>query len=71
MPASFSLGCSQTIGQYLLPKFAAGFLHTAPNVRITARSGNSEAMLEALIAREIALALIGNSQETRDEEHNP
>ena len=53
-----SLGASQTIGQYLLPNFVAGFLHSNPNVHIKARSGNTDAMLEALLAREIHLALI-------------
>jgi DNA-binding transcriptional LysR family regulator len=61
-----SVGASQTIGQYLLPKFVAGFLHTNPNVRITARSGNSDAMLEALVAREIQLALIEGPEQRKD-----
>ena len=61
-----SLGASQTIGQYLLPKFVAGFLHTNPNVRITARSGNSDAMLEALVAQEIQLALIEGPEQRKD-----
>jgi DNA-binding transcriptional LysR family regulator len=61
-----SLGASQTIGQYLLPKFVAGFLHTNPNVRITARSGNSDAMLEALLAQEIQLALIEGPEQRKD-----
>jgi DNA-binding transcriptional LysR family regulator len=61
-----SLGASQTIGQYLLPKFVAGFLHTNPNVRITARTGNSDAMLEALVAREIQLALIEGPEQRKD-----
>jgi DNA-binding transcriptional LysR family regulator len=52
------IGASQTIGQYLLPNFVAGFLRANPRIRISARSGNSETMLEALIAREIQLALI-------------
>ena len=61
-----SLGASQTIGQYLLPKFVAGFLHTNPNVRIAARSGNSDAMLEALVAREIQLALVEGPELRKD-----
>jgi LysR family transcriptional regulator, transcriptional activator of the cysJI operon len=53
-----AIGASQTIGQYLLPNFVAGFIKTHPRVRITARSGNTEEMLEALVARQIHLALI-------------
>lgn len=53
-----ALGASQTIGQYLLPNLVAGFLRENPRVNITATSGNSDAMLEALIAHRIQLALI-------------
>lgn len=61
-----SLGASQTIGQYLLPAFIAGFLDENPNVRITARSGNSDAILEALVAQDIQLALIEGPEQRKD-----
>src|ERR1700757_4555027 len=61
-----ALGASQTIGQYLLPTFVAGFRRTNPKVRVTARSGNSDAMLEALLAREIQLALIEGPEQRKD-----
>jgi LysR family transcriptional regulator, transcriptional activator of the cysJI operon len=53
-----ALGASQTVGVYLLPNFVAGFLRENPRVNITAIGGNSDAMLEALIAHRIHLALI-------------
>ena len=53
-----ALGASQTIGQYLLPKLVAGYLRENPRISITAASGNSDAMLEALVAHRIQLALI-------------
>ncbi len=53
-----AIGASQTIGQYLLPNLVAGFLSENPRVSITAMSGNSDAMLEALAAHRIQLALI-------------
>ena len=53
-----ALGASQTIAVYLLPTFVAGFRRTNPKVRVTARSGNTDQMLEALLAREIQMALI-------------
>jgi DNA-binding transcriptional LysR family regulator len=53
-----ALGASQTIGQYLLPNFVAGFVRENPSVMITATSGNSDAMLEALMSHRIHLALI-------------
>jgi DNA-binding transcriptional LysR family regulator len=61
-----ALGASQTIGQYLLPRLAAGFMHMHPKVHIVARSGNSDAMLEALVAREIHLALIEGPEQRQD-----
>ncbi len=53
-----AVGASQTIAQYLLPNFIAGFTKAHPRIRIIARSGNTEAMLEALVAHQIQLALI-------------
>ena len=61
-----ALGASQTIAQYLLPNFAARFLKAQPKVRITARSGNTDEMLEALLAREIQLALIEGPEQRKD-----
>ncbi len=60
------LGASQTIAQYLLPNFAANFLRAQPRVRVTARSGNSDEMLQALLAREIQLALIEGPEQRKD-----
>lgn len=53
-----ALGASQTIGQYLLPNLVAGFLRDNPRVQISAISGNTDEILEALAARRIQLALI-------------
>ena len=61
-----NLGASQTIGQYLLPTFVAGFLGMHPKARITARSGNTDQMLEALVAREIQIALLEGPERRKD-----
>jgi DNA-binding transcriptional LysR family regulator len=61
-----SIGASQTIGQYLLPRFIAAFGKTHPEVRITARSGNTDQMLEALVAGDIQIALIEGPERRRD-----
>ena len=53
-----ALGASQTIGQYLLPNFVAAFLREQPRVSVTAISGNTDAMLEAVADHRIQLALI-------------
>src|ERR1700758_517898 len=61
-----ALGASQTIGQYLLPTFVAAFHRTNPKIRVTARSGSTDEMLEALLAREIHLALIEGPERRKD-----
>jgi len=53
-----ALGASQTIGQYLLPNLVAAFLRENPRIAVTAVSGNTDKMLEALAARHIQLAMI-------------
>ena len=61
-----SLGASQTIAQYLLPSFIAGFLARNPQVQVTARSGNTDQMLAALAAGEIQLALLEGPEQRGD-----
>jgi DNA-binding transcriptional LysR family regulator len=61
-----AIGASQTIGQYLLPNFVAGFIKAYPRIRIVARGGNTEAMLDALLAHEIHLALIEGPNQRKD-----
>lgn len=63
---TLELGASQTIGQYVLPNLIAEFLKTQPRVHITARSGNTGQMLEALLARQIHLALIEGPEQRKD-----
>jgi DNA-binding transcriptional LysR family regulator len=53
-----TLGASQTIGQYLLPNFVARFLQVNPRVEISAISGNTDEILEALVAHKIQLSMI-------------
>lgn len=60
------IGASQTIGQYLLPAFIAAFAKLNPKVRVIARSGNTDQVLESLIARDIQLALIEGPEKRRD-----
>jgi LysR family transcriptional regulator, transcriptional activator of the cysJI operon len=61
-----SIGASQTIGQYLLPAFIAGFVKANPKIRVKVRSGNTDEVLEALVAREIHLALIEGPEQRKD-----
>jgi DNA-binding transcriptional LysR family regulator len=61
-----TVGASQTIAQYLLPTFLAGFLQQNPKVRIIARSGNTGQMLSALVSGEIQLAMIEGPEQRTD-----
>ena len=61
-----SVGASQTIAQYVFPTFIAGFLHENPKIRLTARSGNTDEMLAALIAGDIQLALVEGPAQRND-----
>jgi LysR family transcriptional regulator, transcriptional activator of the cysJI operon len=61
-----AIGASQTIGQYLLPNFVAGFVKAYPRIRVIVRSGNTEAMLDALMAHEVQLALIEGPNQRKD-----
>jgi DNA-binding transcriptional LysR family regulator len=61
-----AVGASQTIAQYLLPNFIAGFIKAHPRIRVVARSGNTEAMLDALVAHQIHLALIEGPDRRKD-----
>jgi DNA-binding transcriptional LysR family regulator len=61
-----SIGASQTIGQYLLPTFVASFLHQHPRIRVTARSGNTDEMLQALVSGDVQIALVEGPELRRD-----
>ncbi len=61
-----SLGASQTIGQYLLPNLIAQFLKGHPRVRVTACSGNTDQMLEALLTGTVQMALIEGPAQRQD-----
>lgn len=61
-----ALGASQTIAQYLLPNFIAAFLRENPRVSITAVSGNTDAILESLMAHRIHLAMVEGPPQRKD-----
>ena len=61
-----AIGASQTIGQYLMPNFVAAFLQTHPKVHVTARSGNTDEMLEELVSGRIQIALIEGPEQRKD-----
>ena len=61
-----SIGASQTIGQYLLPTLMAAFLREIPRIELTAMSGNTDEVLEALTSHSIDIALIEGPALRRD-----
>ena len=61
-----SIGASQTIGQYLLPTLMAAFLRENPRIELTAMSGNTDEVLEALTSHSIDIALIEGPALRRD-----
>jgi DNA-binding transcriptional LysR family regulator len=61
-----ALGASQTIAQYLLPTWVAGFLKAHPKVRVTATTGNTDTIFEELVAGRIHLALIEGPDKRKD-----
>ncbi len=66
-----AVGASQTIGQYLLPAMVAGFLRENPHVSVSARSGNTDAILAALTEHTIDLALIEGPAARKDVRTQP
>lgn len=60
------LGASQTIAQYVLPALIAAYRQRHPRVRVTAASGNTDEMLERLLAGDIHLALIEGPERRKD-----
>lgn len=61
-----TLGASQTVAQYVLPALVAEFRKSHPKVRVTAISGNTDAMLEELLAGGIQLAFLEGPERRKD-----
>jgi len=66
LAGQLTVGASQTIGQYLLPALLADFLREHPRVSVSAMSGNTDEVLEALTERRIELALIEGPAQRKD-----
>ena len=66
-----ALGASQTIAQYVLPGLIATFRQSHPRVGVTALSGNTDRMLETLLAGKIQLALIEGPERRKDLQIEP
>ncbi len=71
LAGALTLGASQTIGQYLLPNLVATYLRRHPRVQVSARSGNTDAVLDLLAARQIDLAMIEGPALRKDVQVEP
>jgi DNA-binding transcriptional LysR family regulator len=66
-----AIGASQTIAQYLLPALVAAFRKSHPRVRVTAVTGNTDRILEALVAGKVQIALIEGPERRKDLQIEP
>jgi LysR family transcriptional regulator, transcriptional activator of the cysJI operon len=58
LAGALSIGASQTIGQYLLPRLLAGFLAENPRVELSVTGGNTQTVLEHLRSGKLQIGLI-------------
>ena len=52
------LGASTTVAQYVLPRILGAFLRQYPQVKLSLVSGNTERIVEAVVAEKITLGII-------------
>lgn len=53
-----SLGVSTTIAQYVLPRLIGAFLTEHPRIQLSVHSGNTEQVIDQLLANEVSVGLI-------------
>jgi DNA-binding transcriptional LysR family regulator len=61
-----TLGASQTIAHYILPRMLGTFQRENPRLHFGLVSGNTEEMLEAMVQHRIAIALVEGPTQRRD-----
>lgn len=66
LAGQLALGASTTIAQYVLPRLLGEFLKGHPRVQPSLISGNTERIVEAVVAREIALGFIEGPSRSKD-----
>ena len=66
LSGELAIGASQTIAQYILPSLIAEFRKSYPKVHITSVSGNTDRMLDALVAGSVQIALIEGPERRSD-----
>lgn len=66
LAGQLALGASTTIAQYVLPRLLGEFLKGHPRVQPSLISGNTQRIVEAVAAREIALGFIEGPSRSKD-----
>ena len=66
LAGQLALGASTTIAQYVLPRLLGEFLKGHPRVQPSLISGNTQRIVEAVVAREIALGFIEGPSRSKD-----
>jgi LysR family transcriptional regulator, transcriptional activator of the cysJI operon len=61
----FALGVSTTIAQYVLPRLLAVFLAEHPRVELSFHSGNTDAIVQLLLAGKISIGLVAGPARQR------
>ena len=57
-----TIGTAPAVGAYVLPGMLARYVERFPNVRLVVRTGHSEEIAEAVVARELDIGLIRELQ---------
>jgi LysR family transcriptional regulator, transcriptional activator of the cysJI operon len=65
------LGASTTIAQYVLPHLIGDFHRAYPRVQVVLTSGNTEAIVNAVVRQQIALGFIEGPAHSRDVKTEP
>ena len=63
---SFTLGCHESLGAYLLPGFMAKFLERWPKIQLSLWNGNSREVERAVVERQVDIGLVVNTEEHPD-----
>lgn len=63
---SLALGVSTTISQYVLPHLLRAFINEFPRVHLSVFTGNTEQIVDSIVARRVALGLIEGPAKSRD-----
>ncbi len=58
LSGDLSLGVSTTIAQYVLPRLIGAFLDDHPRLKLSLTSGNTEEIVDRLLAEEVSIGLI-------------